>query len=740
MQQAETTLEHIGQKCNSRTVDRISRNYARFSAELRNQGLCTAVVLPRSHSYSLDKDRYALVSQLAVLQACPAVLSRLLRGNGSSLLAAKVLVISRLLHKTLSQSGHAPPLIDKLRNQLASLRRKLLNRIDRQFSKPGADVMLLIENMTAFSLATSSTPTDVLRHFHHIRLQAISSHLTIRSDTRQQTLQALKLYARTLQDTQAIFPKRLADALSRLKSRPLLQDKDVRCVIEFNLDTHECWIVDDVRNFTPWPRHDELGKMEMDKLVRTWAKQALGSFIDGMKNILSVENELKAVVQLRRDLFEMWLSVSTRLPGIDTSSVLNDLRDVINAQLGDLVRGHAEELGHVSSAISVALADWQPGVTDKIVSLWDSSTTSMDMSNGAAQFKKAVLDRSHGRNKAITRVVATYDSWFRMIDETRIVIKDMKDARWDDDLTNDVDDEFGLDSKQALLSEDDPRNLEEILRDALTSASKAMQESIGSVIAALDTNTHDQTTSKTLFLLRIIREIGQRHSTLNSNRTDPHQLFPPALIQPLHARLATSIAIPSYSAYERSLARLARSRGAVARALWEGNPALPVQPSPGTFRFLHALVKDMAACGGDVWAPGAVRELKEAVGTRMNDELLHEFLDNLGPAVVDGDGDGGGNQAEQAGNAEGEEAAKEATGEADAVRQEKVTQVLFDVLYLQRALSIAGSGASAAAHPLDEGASKLGDEAVVDDVALERLKKNAAEYWRRTYLLFALLA
>ncbi|KAK3064356.1 hypothetical protein LTS18_007952, partial [Coniosporium uncinatum] len=71
--------------------------------------------------------------------------------------------------------------------------------------------------------------------------------------------------------------------------------------------------------------------------------------------------------------------------------------------------------------------------------------------------------------------------------------------------------------------------------------------------------------------------------------------------------------------------------------------------------------------------------------------------------------------------------------EKEAVRTDKLTQLLFDVCYLQRALSSTES----ALHDLAE---KLRMEAAVGQAELERLRKSAAEYWKRTYLLFGLLA
>lgn len=54
---------------------------------------------------SIDGEKYTFAAQLAVLQACLSVISRLLHKDQGQLclLAAKVFVISRLLLKSLSE-------------------------------------------------------------------------------------------------------------------------------------------------------------------------------------------------------------------------------------------------------------------------------------------------------------------------------------------------------------------------------------------------------------------------------------------------------------------------------------------------------------------------------------------------------------------------------------------------------------------------------------------------------------
>lgn len=680
------------------------------------------------------------------------MISRLLKKKGSRLLAAKLLVISRLLHKTLSRLSDAPPLLDSLRSRLASLRRKLLKSIDKSFCDTKVLPHCLVEDMCAFSLATSSTPTDVLRHFHHVRLETMSQSFK----DGHGIMSALSCFTRTLLDTQKIFPKELADSLVELKARPLLQDKSVQAVIELNLDIHEKWIADEVRNFTPWPRHEELQRTEAERMCKAWAKQALAAFLKGTKAALMAEEDLKALVAVRKEVLDTWLPLAGRLPGINSAAVLDELREVLNARLCGVIDDRVGQLTDLSLEISKTLETWQPGMTGATPTLWSPSMTSMPLGNGAVAFKQAILDCSHGRNASVLKIIAAYDQWATSISAIYAVIKEMKDTRWDDDLTaDDDDDEFGLDSKQALLSEDDPHTLSEAVDEALTAAFDGLTRQLRELIAQTSEGTPasgGNTTSQVIFLLRVLREASQRLSGLNL-RNEVTSGTPPSnrlvsLAEPLHQYLATAVSSPAISAYTTPLQKLAKAKSVLARALWEGTRPLPVQPSPATFRFLRKLATHMTDCGPDLWAPGAVRVLKLKLSEEVG-KLVHghvERFDDSEGSMTNGahteDTIGAdGSEATENDQSAGEDVhASSVNGVNDLqVKKDKCIQLLFDTLYLKRAFSVSTDGSSHE-QALGGVVRELEMRAALDAAAAERVRKNAADYWKRTYLLFALLA
>ncbi|KAF2146139.1 uncharacterized protein K452DRAFT_294744 [Aplosporella prunicola CBS 121167] len=718
MEHVETTLGSVGQKCNSRMVDRIGKNYAGLSTYIRKY----------------DGERYAFAAQLAVLQSCPTVIRRMLKRR-STLTAAKLLVLSRLLHKTLSATPDVPPFVDALQSQLASLRRKLLHSIDKQFSKTSAEIADILESMCAFSLATSSTPSDVLRHFHHVRLESITRHVEEGRTSQEHLPRALKLYVKTLNDTHSIFPRRLAEALVKLKARPLLQDQEIQTIAELNLDIHERWIVDEVRNFTPWPRHDELSKADSEKLTKTWAKQAMNTFLDNLRKVLADQEDPKAVLEIRRGMLDTWLLSGTRNLGVDPANVLDDLRDVVNDHLRSLLSMRASRLNAVFSELSDALTAWQEGKVDQPISLWDPSTTSIDITNGAPAFKQAIVERSHGIDSVLRRLIDTYEIWARSIEEASTVVKEMKDTKWDDDLDGDDDYDFALESKQALLSEDDPRSLEDSLHEALVSAHKTLQEDVANLVSATLTGASQDSSSKAILILRLLREISQRllNLTISTRHTAAISSgFPSSTTRPLHLSVASVVVSAPLSNYMTSMEKFFRSNRTRARALWEGNPPLPVQPSVPTFKFLMALNKGMVACGDDLWSAGAVGVLKDFLTAELGAALdsCIKSARSSSKAVAEGSIAGDDSQT----GAEKDQPVAEKSN--DDVQRDRLTHLLFDVLYLQKALA---QRQATRQSPLVSLENQLRNAVDADAAMLDRLRKQAADYWKRTYLLFALL-
>ncbi|KAI4958608.1 hypothetical protein J4E86_004212 [Alternaria arbusti] len=729
MQQVESRLSRVGQSCNARGLEKITNNAGKMDMHIRSR----------------DAERYTFAAQLAVMRNAPVVMTRLMKREGSYLLIAKILVISRLLHKSLSQSDNKAPIVNQLWEKLLSVRRKLLRRIDKRLSNTSGETASLLESMCAYALATSSTPTDVLHHFHKMRLDKMNSELRAGGDElAKHGISALKLCIQTCLDTQTIFPRRLAEALAKLKAQPLIQDPNVRGLYELNLDVHDRWLGDEARNYTPWPRHDELQRPEAERIMHRWSKDAIAAFLKGVQKALDGEERLKEAADLRQELIETWILSGSRMAGVKSANVLDDLRDTMNDKLEGIMRSRTHGLQTVVTELTTRLDT--VASTDKAMapSLWDTTTKASDLSNGAQNFKSAILNTYQGRDESVISVTSAFDKWMESILEVKGIVKSMKEARWDDTFADDVDDESDDelgDSKQALLSDDDPKLLEEATQEALSDAMQNLSRSFNTIVKKSD---GEQSTQKATFMLRVVREIGDRipRLRLQDKATPLASPFTLEILQPLHTTLALRVTKPSVEAYKISLQGSLKVK-TNSNILWEGHPPLPSQPSPSAFRFLRGLNKDMGALGSDAWAPGSVEVLKSSVADEVV-KTVQEHLDAISaptkeqsPSIEKKDE---GKEEEEGTDPtatdDGEKAdVTEPSPNHSEAREQRVKQLLFDLLYIQR--FVGNTGADDA--KLTALVQKT-DMVDLDEAAINRLRKNAVDYAKKTYLLFALLA
>ncbi len=722
-----------------------------------------------------DSASYSFASQLAVLPSCPDVISRLFKSGGSLLLAAKILVISRLLHTKLSQRPNPPPYLDSLRNRLAILRRRLLGRIDRRFKSLKLSRDALVEAMCAFSLATSSSPKDVIRHYHHMRLEAMTENMGQGGDGHDSMLLALRLYVKTLKDTQAVIPTQLAHALETLKSVSLFKSHDVHSLIELNLDVHERWIGDDIRTFTPYIRHDDLTRSEAEQSLRQWARSAFGSFLAGLRNRIQDVEDPGRLIDLRRQVLELWLSNHQHSTGIDSAETLDGLRDVFNLQSTRLIQIRASRLERVGLIVKHVLQKWQRGVSDLTPSLWDSSMTSMEFENGGKSFRERLATRFIGKNEPLNGVFSEYVTFLESIETLEEMIKKLREARWVDDV-DDVDREDDLlDDKQVLLSEDDPRLLQEELYGALHKVYNELQVVFYKLPNKSETTNSGQ---QAAFLIRVWRELRQHLPKSYSNPSFGLNSIPSLQ----HTLADETLRVPLERCSKR-IAKMSQAKLLQARPLWEGDPELPVLPSAWTYRFLLDLASSMNAYGSDVWSPQAVDALKKefilSIAPMLEGRQAVQVNGHRDRDLLDGEDKEEEELKEEVKKDEEEieERVREENGEVDDEEVENVEdkdetsekpekpaekplngimsnghfeseseeepedskiQRFLDITYLTNASAV--KGMESEDNQLVSLQRSLVQDLALEPKLIERMKKDAAEYWKRTSLLFALLA
>jgi hypothetical protein len=181
----------------------------------------------------------------------------------------------------------------------------------------------------------------------------------------------------------------------------------------------------------------------------------------------------------------------------------------------------------------------------------------------------------------------------------------------------------------------------------------------------------------------------------------------------------------------------------------------------------------MRDCGADVWAGGAVRAVKrvarggvgEAVGSWLDvvvlaDDGAEDTMMKKKPQQQQqqhGEGENGSLEREKDKEEEDDASSDRENGDEKGAddkdwdggsrerRQQRATQLLFDVLYLSKALDTAtvvgsGGGGDGGGDGIRYAIDALTKVAELDSAQVLRMERSAADYWRRTYLMFALLA
>ncbi|KAK3068358.1 mannose-ethanolamine phosphotransferase gpi13 [Teratosphaeriaceae sp. CCFEE 6253] len=705
----EERLGGVGRQCSARAVERVGDNHARMRAG-REDG---------------EREGNRAMVQTKVLQSALTACTRTMRARGDALLVAKLLVLARVLHKRVSEGVGAPDMIGELGRKLAMLRKKLLAYIERSLARPAADRHSLARTLCAYALVSSSSPRDVLRHFLQVRLREIESKAEVATEAT--ILQVLESCHRTLVDSRALFPKLFTESLAQLGTLPLVQDAQVKALHELNLDIYGAWLAPDVQGFTPWVRHEQLSASEVNDGLSAWSKQAQECTVGAVTAYLESETDAHAILSVRKKVLSQYLAMAARRSDASHSHAIENLRSVFLARLSRLAELRAQEGAAVFEDINLA-ASPPPGAGD----LWQLASQGFDASHGAAQLRQAVLDRRHGRDERLRTICQRLDAWVHNLGAFWDLTQQMRATRWNDDADVDFDDPDDGEALLDTLTKRDPEQLRTGLREATR---EAIEHIYATVQRASDAG------SNAALLLRLLREIHHRQRTLAAHlgigpNTSSHDTFA-TLATSLHQKFAASVS-------DTVLKQHAAPRGkhvGIPLSLWEGAPALPVQPSPATHRVLSAVQRGLGEVGGDVWSPDAVGALKTVLDGRLAERL--------------GEGATGGDHSEPVVN--GHAAKDDETGEeADAVnpgpvvngeppvddrRRHQQLQLLFDVLYLQAVLhhqpSHEGEGGGGALQDL---AAQLTAKLHLDMPTSERLRKSAGEYWRKTYLLFGLLA
>jgi conserved oligomeric Golgi complex subunit 1 len=788
LDEVQGVLGRMGARCGRAVVGAKVAGMGRFAAEW--DGI---------HVDRFGRRSSGDAARAKILAGCVLVLGGLLQGrvglqDGDRLITAtKVLVLGSLLGKSFE--GEKPVAEVKAAlgtsvKSLEKLKRRLLRSIDRVLKTVGEDTSrdLLLKALCAHSLATGAGTRDVIRHFLDLRGNAMATVFDVEEQRSSlDVVKGLELYTKTILDVQYLVPKRLTEALSTLKKETLLSDASLRSLESLRLDIYERWCGDDISEYKPSIRHDDLDGKQAVGMLTKWSAKGSEVLLQGLEKTLERTTEFKAITELRTEVLQLWIRDGGKARGWDPSEMLGRLRDTINAHVAGVLDAKVHKLRLVGSEVAATLDVWRAGVTDAQPSLWDTASLDMELHHGAGSFALDVVNRLYGRNDAVARAVTGYKSWAQVIDDVEEVVEQLKRQRWDNDV-DEVEDEETIDQRQQALSRDDPARLQERLHGALEKAFQDLDEHLTKL---WDANREGENSGRiAMYLLRILRDIRARLPKLESVGG-----FGLGMVPSLQE--ATAAAVAAAPVDDFAGGALARGK-VVGRSLWVGDPELPTSPSPGVFRLLRDLTVAMGDAGMDLWSPAAVKVLRKHVSKELSEKWTAALEKHLSdgeakPEVgdsavgVDGGRHEDGFKTDQAGvdleidkagdtenKADGEApadsteesktdkedgkevaqepetektaAAEESTADKEAeaiaeaaaaerLRQDLLVQWLFDIAVLR--LSVSTAETSDEFKGLEEVVWAKTD--LEGTSAQQRLIKASQEYWKRTSLLFGLL-
>ncbi|OAA71280.1 Vps51/Vps67-like protein [Cordyceps fumosorosea ARSEF 2679] len=720
--------------------------------------------------YKQESPFASVATRLRLLEACALVSERILKGGSGPgdgatrgdrlILAAKILALSRLVIKSFGDGAadaDAQAAADALKKTLDTLRRRLRRRVEKTLEKPGDDSHRpdILKALCVPSLTSSSGAKDALRFFLEARKNAMTRAFDIADGERLRTLEnvvhALRVYTRTLLDVQALLPTKLPEALSDLKKHPLVQDSALQRIENLRLDVYGRWCTEELQYFTPFIRHDDLDGKQAREMLASWAEHGSQCLLDGLKQTLEEMTDYKHIMELRTKVLQLWIRDGGKARGFDPQEMQDDLRQVINARMHAVLESKVSKLRIVGSEVTATLQGWEVGVTDKQPELWDQPGYDDALAIGAAPFLQEVASRLYGRNNAVSKAVHSYMSWYKVIDDITDVVDALKKQRWDNDY-DEVEDEETIEARQQVLGKKDPKQLQDKLDAALDKTYKELEAHLTELWEKERHQKHGGGIAA--YFLRIIRDI---RSKLPDRAAV--QRFGLDMVPSLHDRVAQDVADAAIKEFAVSGLSV---RVVTGKSLWEGDPSIPNQPSPELFNFLHNLSTTMSELGIDLWTPGAVKALKQRLGTGLRAAWAKELesLTAKGSTDVESNKKSskkkkrmGNTSLDEADETEKVETASEKSAEERVGDDEEksrhyekgdpelvkdiCTQWLFDISVLQNCM---GSGGTAKEELLRVAEQVFKLTGIEDESARKGIVKQAGEFWQRISLLFALLA
>lgn len=536
------------------------------------------------------------LAQFRLLQRCCMAAASVLRSQ-HLLQCARLIVIARLLLKSLSDLEAIAKSVLSMRDKLTSLRRKLLLQVETRLINPTSDLPDVLESICCYCLVTSSSAEDALAYMRHLRLEKIRRKLTI-SEQPSSVAEALSYQLSSLQTFKSLIGRPLVEAMNDLQKKAIMAEPSIRNLESLDLDRILSLIPNDIRSFTPYFKRVAPSFDEMQSKFEAWSREACEAFSSALRERLAGMAQMSDILELRRQLY------SLLMPNYFSTAAGAHIRDQIAEALSEKVR----EICRLQSVIlehskNLLLTKEATGKPAKL--LWDSTLALGNLDAGGQKLIREVTKRHAGHNSRFFKGLKSLDTWILSAETTLSQLEDMSKIRWRDIIEEpDEENEDEAESLIKLLSETEPKLYKTTLQDSLGVAVLAFETKIAE--AAATAINEKSNVSHLTALLRSIR----------ASTTSLQQSFPKEakfeMLRDVTGRLQHVIAAEVADQLSRTIQNGTKAGKG-------GNLELPDDmPSPRAFSTLRQLCKIMLDIGGtDVWSPPLVELVKEAVAARI---------------------------------------------------------------------------------------------------------------------------
>lgn len=591
---AETHLSEIGQQCH-----------------------------PPSYQKQTDPSapRRRQLCQVRLLQRCVLVIKSATE-KYELLQSAQLIVVARLLLKSLADDQASPKPMETYRERVGSLRRQLIRRMDLVLASPRSTMAAMVQTSCSYCLVTSSSFHDVVRHIGRLRLERLRKLLEGDESSDQQILRGLQYYVASLRVIGDLTGRAMMDALSSLQKRPILQEPAIVDLELLDLKSLHSLIPDEIQTFIPYFKRTPFESDEVREALAHWSSNASPILAKGLERLVLEKEDMTSVLNLRKELFSILLPVYFSLPG--SSAIYKALRGVLINRIEALCDQHVGGLDKYSSSIS------EPSISSAhIPGLWDEELTKMALDRGAEVFLHYVHRRRCGLTAQLARDSQTLAAWISSTKAILTTFEGLTDTKWQD-LIEEPDDEQQDEANNIIkaVGKDESERFLSQMRTSLTTGFRHFEDNLAELISR-NTNEHAGA-QQAVYQLRFIREMvlplrQAFPSEAKFQKTDQ-------LIPRLHQVIAAAIVSQACSPPDNG------SDG--------GSPSTqqPIEnmPSPRTFDFLRRLSLVMSSTGGtDIWSGAAVKAVKVAVAdtaldasnqqnyvqSNFDEEYLHAALD-----------------------------------------------------------------------------------------------------------------